>query len=224
MPINKSTIIMYDLETTSANPHTTQPIEIAAVAIDARTLDIIPNSEFYSLIKPIEDTEEQVKLGLGPIEQGALDVNKKTMEELRVAPNIKAVWQSFEQYVMGYNPTGKTWDAPILAGFNNQGFDDIIINRIAGPVWKFGPWDDDRKRCSLFHPTHNLDLMKLLFPWFESNYQVPNFKMDTFRSFFGIVTENAHSADADVKDQATILINLLKMTRKYSKMTTWKKS
>jgi len=223
MPVSKNIIIHYDLETTSANPHTTQPIEIAAVAIDNRTLEIIPNSEFYSLIKPIEDPEEQTKLGLGQIEQGALDVNKKTMEELRIAPALKSVWKSFEKYVMGFNASGKKWDAPILSGYNNQGFDDIILNRIAGPVWKYGPWDEDRKSCPLFHPIYNLDVMKLLYPWFDSSYEISNFKMDTFRSFFGLSMEGAHSADKDVKDQAEILIRLMKLTRKYSKITNWNK-
>lgn len=223
MPVNTNFILHYDLETTSANPHTTQPIEIAAVIIDPRTLEIIPNSEFYSLIKPVEDPEEQAKLGLGQIEQGALDVNKKTMEELREAPALKSVWKSFENYVMSYNPTGKKWGAPILSGFNNHGFDDIIINRIAGTTWKYGPWEEERKHCPLFHPVHNIDLMKLLFPWFESSYEIANYKMDTFRQFFGINSENAHSADVDVQDQATVLIQMLKMTRKYAKMTKWRK-
>jgi DNA polymerase III alpha subunit (gram-positive type) len=223
MPICNNTLIMYDLETTSANPQTTQIIEIAAIAIDPRKLEIIPNSEFYSLIKPIEDPEEQAKLGLGPIEQGALDVNKKTMEELRLAPALKTVWKSFEQYIMNYNTTGKKWTAPALCGFNNNGFDDIILNRVAGTVWKYGPWDEERQQCPLFHPTYNLDLMKLLYPWFESNYDVQNFKMDTFRKFFGLSSEGAHTADQDVKDQAEILIRLLRLTRKYSKITNWTK-
>lgn len=223
MPICNNTIIMYDLETTSANPYTTQAIEIAAVAIDPRKLEIIPNSEFYSLVKPIEDKEEQEKLGLGMIEQGALDVNKKTIEELRKAPALKSVWKSFEQYVMNYNPSGKDWSAPILAGFNNQGFDDIILNRIAGPVWKLGPWNEERQRCPLFHPIYNLDVMKMLYPWFESNFEVKNFKMDTFRTFFGLSKEGAHTADKDVQDQAEILIRLMKITRKYSRITTWSK-
>lgn len=220
MPINRNKIIMYDLETTSANPQTTQAIEICAVAIDARNLEIIEGSKFYSLIKPIEDVAEQEKLGLGPIEQAALDVNKKTMEELRKAPALKTVWNSFSQYLLQYNSTGKKWDAPILSGFNNRGFDDVIINRIAE---QYGPWDASRKQCPLFHPIFNIDLMQILFPWFESNYEVKNFKMDTFREFFGIESENAHSADVDVYDQAKILCNLMKMTRKYSRISNWGK-
>lgn len=222
--INKNTYIVYDYETTSANPYTTQPIELAAVAVDPRNLEIIPNSEFYSLIRPIEDKEEQIKMGLGPIEQGALDVNKKTLEELRTAPSVKSVWESFKQYCMNYNITGKKWDAPILCGYNNTKFDDIITDRIAGKEpWGYGPFDKDRQQCTLFHPIHNVDIMKYVFGWFESDYELKSFSMDNLRVRLNMSSEGAHHAMKDVKDTAQLLIGFLKLQRKMKNyVNDWK--
>ncbi len=232
MPINKNLILMYDFETNNINPYNCQPIEIAAVMIEPRNLEIIPGSLFYSLIKPIPDElcdsidtywnviQDEPRKTIAKTDQKALDVNKKTLEQLSTAPCLKTVWHSFSEYILNYNPSKKSWNGPILAGFNNNGFDDIILNRISQ---KYGYFDEDRQQCSLFHPIINIDLMKMLFPWFESNAELDKFKMDTFRSFLGIYTENAHSADADVEDQAKILIQLMKLTRKYSRVTNWKK-
>lgn len=219
MPINRNLIMHYDFETNNSNPYNCQPIEIAAVMIDPRNLEIIPNSMFYSLIKPVSDDICE-SMGLAKTSQEALDVNKKTLKQLESAPELKSVWISFCEYVSGYNPSGKSWNGPILSGYNNQGFDDIILNRIAE---QYGQFDKERRICSLFHPIHNIDLMRLLFPWFESNAELDKFKMDSLREFFGISMENAHSADTDVLHQASILIQLLKLTRKYSKITNWKK-
>lgn len=217
--LNKNTIIMYDFETGSRNPHTTQPVQLAAVAIEPRNLEIIPGSEFNSLIQPILDKEQQEKLGIGNIEQEALDVNGKTLEELAKAPPAKIVWGNFVKYCENYNITGKQWDAPILSGFNNRGFDDIILNRLAA---QYGPFDKEYRKCSLFHPVVNLDLYQILWPWFESNYEIGwSLSMDNLRKFLGMSLENAHDALQDVKDQADILIRVLKLQRAMGKRVTW---
>jgi DNA polymerase III epsilon subunit-like protein len=222
MPINRQTILVYDYETGSANPYKTQPIEIACIAIEPRNLEIIPDSEFYSLIKPIQDKEYLEKYNLDDIQPEALKVNKKTIEELSTAPSLKSVWESFTEYVMNFNPTGKKWEAPILSGFNNTGFDDIISNRVAGSdPWKYGPWDEDRQRCSLFHPIHNIDLMKVIFPWFESDFELKSFSLDNLRTRLGMSHEGAHHAMVDVYDTAKILIQFLKLSRKFRKQINW---
>lgn len=210
---------MYDFETGSRNPYTTQPIQIAAVAIEPRNLEIIPGSEFESLIKPIFDKNEQEAAGLGDIEQEALDVNGKKVEDLQNAPSLKTVWGNFVKYCENYNISGKKWDAPILSGFNNHGFDDIILNRIAR---EYGPFDKDYQKCSLFHPVYNIDLLQLIFPWFESNYDIGfSLSMDNLRKFLGMSLDGAHDALVDVKDQANILIRFMKLKRTMSKRVTW---
>lgn len=218
--INRNTYIMYDFETGSRNPKTTQPIELAAIAINPRTLEIIPGSEFYSLIKPFDDEEAKAK-GLDPLEDGALEVNKKTREILKTAPDIKAVWQNFIQYVSSFNYKGGRWDAPIPVGFNNNGFDDIIIERICcSAPWNLGPKDE--RGATLFHPVQNVDLMRLMFPWMESNTELKSLSMDNLREYFGMDNKNAHTADQDVKDQAEIFCRFMKMSRQFSGKVTFK--
>lgn len=235
MPIIKNTIIHYDFETDDSNPYTCQPIEICAVAINHRTLEIIPDSQFYSLIQIVEDKAERDKLGLGDIQQAALDVNKKTMEELRKAPSLKSVWQSFVKYCENYSTSNKKWDKPILSGFNNHRFDDIILNRIAKPqikdaegnpvdsAWGYGPWENSRQHIPLFHPTHNYDLMQMIIPWMESKYELNGVSMDAICDFMNYKLEGAHSADVDVERQATVMLQLMKKTREFSKKMNWKK-
>ena len=43
---------VYDFETTSPNPLTTQPVQIAAVVVHGRKLEIKKGSQFESLMKP----------------------------------------------------------------------------------------------------------------------------------------------------------------------------
>ena len=94
MPIHNSIYLMYDTETGSRNPNTTQAIQLACIAIEPRSLEIIPNSEFESLIKPEFDEIKCKELGIDPLEDQALAVNGKTREELAKAPQLKVVWKS----------------------------------------------------------------------------------------------------------------------------------
>lgn len=224
MPIIRNYYLIVDLETSSRNPYKTQPIELAAIAVHARTLEIVPNSEFCSLIKPVSD-EDAIKLGLDPLEDEALSKNHKTREELEKAPGIKVVWKQFCTYVNNFNSTGKKWDSPILVGFNNNGFDDIIINRIATQApWNLGPVYEDRGTIGLFHPVTNMDIMKMIYPWFESNSDVFSISMDNLRDYLGMSKIGAHEALQDVRDEAEIFIRLMKLTRTFSQRVTFKDS
>lgn len=224
--INKNYFIFMDFETGSRNPMKTQPIELAAIAIHPRTLEIVPNSEFLALIKPIFDEEKCISLNIDPLEKGALDVNKKTVEQLQKdGKSLKSVWREFTQYCNNFNSTGKRWDAPILCGFNNNNFDDKIINRICGSKpWEFGPWDEERMESTLFHPTINVDLYKIVFSWFENVLEPQYLSMDSLRDYFGISKEGSHEALKDVLDGAEILTRFLKMQRTFNKKVQFKGS
>lgn len=220
--INQSTLIMMDFETGSRFPASTQPIQLAAVAINPRTLEIIPGSEFESLICPIEDKEVLEKYKLDAIEDEALKVNGKNIEELRKAPNLANVWRQFTQYVNNFNYKGGRWDAPICCGFNNNKFDDVITSRICGSEpWKFGPWDDARQEPKLFHPFINIDLSKIAFSWLENNPDIRFLSMDALLDYFGMDKTGAHDALVDVKNQAQILIKFLKLHRHFGKKVLW---
>ena len=83
--------IVFDFETGSRNPLTTQPTQIAAIALDGRNLAM--KGSFNSEIKPILDDDKAIAAGLDPIEDGALKVTNKTREALSKAPALKSVWK-----------------------------------------------------------------------------------------------------------------------------------
>lgn len=223
--MNYNDIIVYDFETGGRNPYKTQPTQLAAVVVNGRRLTLTPNAEFNSLMKPLRD-EEAIKLGLDPVEDEALEKTHKTWELLEKAPAPKVVWKRFCDFVNTHNYKKDKWSAPIPAGFNNNGYDDIIINRLAGQEpWKFGPTDPDRgNECTLFHPIHNIDVMKMVWSWTENNPDIRSISMDSMRDYLGLSSDMGHDALTDVKQTAYILICYLKMQRTFSKKVKFKKA
>lgn len=220
--INRSTILVYDYETSSANPTTTQPIQLAAVAIHSQKLEVIEGSEFNSLIKPIEDPVEQAKAGVGAIEDEALAVNKKTMEELRLAPDLKTVWTQFTEYANNFNYGTTTYSAPVLAGFNIIGFDNIITDRICGPHgWNYGPWDNKRNKNSLFSPVYKIDLMDICFGWFCGTAEPKKLNLGAIMDFLGMDKTGAHDGLVDVRNTASIICRFLKLQRELYNRINW---
>lgn len=213
--MNFNNIIFLDFETGSKNPNKTQPIQLAAVCIHARKLEIIKGSEFQSYIKPVSDEIAKAN-NLDPIQDEALKVNKISREILETAPQLDVVWKQFVNYVDSFNYKKNLWSAPILAGFNNNGFDDIIIRRLCQ---KYGPYQEEREQQGLFHPLHNIDLMKWMWKWTENTNEIKSLSMDSIRDWLGMSKDGAHNAIVDVKDGAKLLINILKMTRYFASKT-----
>lgn len=211
--------MLLDFETCSKNPHKTQPTQLAAVAIDGRRLEVI--GDFNSYINCEFDKEKQAELGLDDIEDEALQITKITVEQIKGAPSKKVVWNNFTDWVTLFNTKKTKWTAPILCGYNNNNFDDIIINRLAK---EYGPWDDEYGKNSLFHPIHNIDLLKLTFYWFENNQETHSLSMDSMRTYMGMPNESAHNAIYDVKQSADLMIRYLKLARTIAPKTKFKGS
>ena len=94
--------IVFDFETSSAQPTTTQPVELGAVVVSSETLNPIPGAEFISLIRPTD---------FSTVEAKALEVNKKTIEQLQDAPLLEVVWPEFVRFCQNYKVRGlKGWD------------------------------------------------------------------------------------------------------------------
>ncbi len=201
-------IIIFDFETGSRNPQIAQPTQLAALAIDGRTLKL--KGTFNSEIKPILNDEEAIKLNLAPVEQEALNKTRKTREALAQAPELKTVWKKFIAFVEKYNWQGSSFFAPIPAGFNIIGFDMIIIDRLCK---EYGPYDTKTNRQKLFNPIYKIDLMDNVFMWTEGDPNVKSISMDSLRDRMGLSKENAHDALQDVKDTANILIKFMKTHR-----------
>src|SRR5688572_27609558 len=127
--MNFNNFIVFDYETGSKNPFKTQPLQLAAVIVDGRKLQLVEGAYFNSLIQPVLDDEEAQKLGLDPLEDKALEVNNLTRGELKDAPPLKNVWSKFCDFANNYNIKKTKWDAPIPVGYNID-FDLTINNRI----------------------------------------------------------------------------------------------
>ena len=198
-------IIVFDFETGSRNPHKTQPTQIAAMALDGRSLK--PKGTFNSEIRPILDDEKAIAAGLDPIEDEALKITGKTREALAEAPQLKTVWKKFIGFVDKYNWKSTQWFAPIPAGWNIIGFDMVIINRLCK---EYGPFNKDRDQQKLFHAIFKIDMMDNYFMWTEADPSVKSISMDATRERMGMSKENAHDALQDVKDTANIMIKFMK--------------
>lgn len=197
---NKQTIVVLDFETGSSDPRTTEPIQIAAVAINPSTLEIYDKTAFESLMKP---------KNFESLQDEALKVNGKTREMLQAAPERSIVWKNFLTWIKQFNPSGKYWSAPIMAGHNIIGFDWIIYERLCH---EFGNLDKD-KQPNLFSTYMRLDTLPLLFTWFEATDDLPKYKLDVIRDHFGMNKDGAHDALVDVIQTAQILCRFLKFQR-----------
>ena len=199
--MNYKDYIVFDFETTSKYPDTTQPVQIAAVAIHGRKLEVIPNSEFQSLIQPIFDEKECAKAGVDPLEDGAVAVHGKTEAMLKKAPSLKSVWANFTDYVNEYNFKKTAWYAPVPVGHNIRGFDLPIVHRICcQEPWGYGPKDKEGRRQSLFNPINEVNSL--------SNDNL-------VRGYMGYSKGEAHDALSDVLMTAELFCRTQKMFRRF---------
>ena len=172
-------------------------------------------------MRPILDDEKAIEKGLDPLEDEALDITRKTRGALAKAPSPKTVWNKFGNFVNKYNWKKTPYFAPIASGYNINGFDMIIVDRMCE---QFGPYDKDRRQQTLFNKIHKIDVMPLVWGWLENNKDVRSLSLDSLRDYFGMSKDNAHDALQDVKDTANLLIRFLKMQRKFASKVQFEKA
>lgn len=212
----KNYVCIRDYESGSKNKYKTQPIQLGAVMVDLKRLEVVEDSLFVSTMRPELDDEKAKLAGLDPVEDEALKINKFTREELEKAPDTKLVWQTYLSYLEKYNVKGKNgsmWDAPIVGGFNNSNFDDVIDIRMCQ---KYGPDLDEWGGWSIYHPTYNFDIFQMIQHLFFSVRLNPNgrLNMDSLRDYFGMDKEGAHRAEMDVIQTAYLMLKILKLYKK----------
>jgi DNA polymerase III epsilon subunit-like protein len=188
--------MIMDFETGDRDPYTCPVIQLAAIVIHPRTLEIHENGIFESMIRPPN---------LDEIKQDALDVNKKSIEEIKAAPDQDVVWKNFVQFVNKFKTEQSDWGLPILAGHNIIGFDKIIIDRLC-----------KQYKTKICHPFNIIDTISLSFYWFESRADVSRYSLDYLRDKFGLSREAAHDAKKDCLDTLEILTRYLKLARNIS--------
>ena len=225
---NKQKICVFDLETDGADPRTCSPVQIAAIMVDPVKLDIIPNSEFNINLKP-EAIQNDINYDYS--DSDVLDFHAKvrscSKEEILKSwhknPSQDSGWKMFVSYLDMYHSRSSRksmFSAPIAAGHNIGRFDLLITNRLST---KYKNVDKEGK-SSIFYPRDTLDLMNVLFLWFENSSDLKNYTLDNLRDYLGISKEGAHDALKDVKDSAEILIRFLKLHRKLSSKIKFKDS
>lgn len=215
---------VFDFETSGKNPNGCQLTQISAIMLDSKKLTLIPGGVFDIEVRPEFDDEKAILAGYDPVEQQALDITRKTREQLEKAVGPKVAWNQFGDFVSKFNMKGSPYFAPVPVGYNIINFDMPILNRYCN---YFGPKDDKNGKQKLFHQIYKVDMMDILFSWFEDEETVEKLNMDYLRGYFGFPDkskENAHNSLYDVVDTANIFIRFMKYHRRHAGITKFEKS
>lgn len=206
------------METDGKNPSVCSPVQLAAIMVDPIKLEIIDGSEFNINLRPeklVDDTNNPYTDS--DILQWHARIRNTSPEnilsEWRTYPSQEKSWQTFVNYLEKYHLRGSKksmFSAPLASGYNIFRFDLKIIERLSS---KYGNINNENT-SNIFFPRDTVDVMNLIFYWFEGSKEIKNLTMDTLREYFGISNKNAHDALKDVKDTAEILIRFLKLHRK----------
>ena len=223
--MNHRWIIVYDLETDGPDPSTANPVEIAAVPVNPRTLEIKMDDTFEVTVKPPGiDKDAYFTTGV----QKTIDWHASTrgcssadiVGTWKKGKSQKVAMKNFCSYLQKYHiekdPVRRIYfTEPAYSGYNVDGFDDIIIRNMC----------DKHKLDYPFAKMGNMDLMNYITYWFENMPEPENYKMDTLKEFFGLQSHGqAHSAISDVVDTAKILVRFLKFARRQVSVDKFKGS
>lgn len=222
---NNNYIAVFDFETDGINTETCSPTEFACIMIDPLKLKVIDDSLFSMHVRPdgVDDKDYYEKhkdtIHFYCRNRG---VNAQTiLDEWKTYPDRKTVFNIFKEYIYKYNskPGSKSmFSAPIFAGYNSYNFDGPIMNRILHEFKHVTAGGQP----NLFNPRNHIDIMNLLFGWFDFNNEMPNQKFDQYREYFGMSKENAHEGYQDVKDEAAVLAAFMRFQRKIAGETNFK--
>ena len=217
---NSQKICVFDLETDGSNPDVCSPVQIAAIMLDPYKLEVIHDSEFNINLKPtiLEEQPSYIYDDSDVLDFHAkvrgCDKNK-ILEDWRSYQNQNNGWKMFVSYLEQYHIRSdkkSCFTAPIAAGYNINRFDLRIIDRLSV---KYNNLNKEG-RSSLFYPRDVIDLMNVVFYWFEGNSELKNYTLDNLRDYLGMSKEGSHDALNDVKATADILIRFMKLHRNVS--------
>jgi DNA polymerase III epsilon subunit-like protein len=245
--LNFNKILMFDFETTSKNPETTQPISLAGVMLDGRRLKICDNGLFYGEMNIIPDSEVD-EYGLEPVTKEALNKNGFTIEQIEKFPHARSVWNNFCNWVHYHNFKNNQWDAPILGGFNS-GFDITILNNLKDGLHKGKkclrnkplsqvklkksepkeivehyklykePWGFGPNWLSF--PAMSIDVAQIAFIMFENMKEPHRRSLDVIKEWLGFDSINAHHALVDTLWTAEIYVRFQMLMRDVAAEVEW---
>lgn len=197
---------VFDFETGSKFPATTQILQIGAAILHKNNLEIVDT--FQSLCKPKD---------MDAVEDEALKINHITREQLEDAPDIDIVFRTWANWIKNWN-TNKdknSFGAPVPCGWGSDRFDVPILERYCKA---YGFWDDKWDNMTLMNPVFRFDAMNHFWYWTLNNQEVKNAKLGTAVEYMGLATkeeidELAHDAMQDVKWTAAITQKFLRVSR-----------
>lgn len=204
--MNTNYYCVFDFETCSANPETTEILQYGALMIDPRTLKAVDTFEI-PVVKP---------MNWDLVEDKALEVNHMTREQLKDGIDGPVAWNQFVEWIQKFN-RGKTktdvYRAPIACGYNILGFDLPIIRQYCK---RFQPYDDKKNDQKLLNQIYAVDVMHLMFTWTENNPELERLRLTAVQEYLGFpeeIIKQAHGALADVKATAWIMRKLINLSR-----------
>jgi hypothetical protein len=218
--MNNRWIMVFDWETDGPNPTTCNPVELAAVPVDPRTLEIKREQAFSAIIKPdgIDSEEYFTKERQDTIawhaKQRGVDT-KEIITNWKAGQNEKIVWKNFCSYCSKYEvdkKSGQWFVEPIPSGYNIVNFDLPIARRLAQKYETKLPFSEVSK----------IDMMDILFMWFENLSEPSSMKLDVFRKFFEMRPSQAHEALSDTIDEAELMVKFMKFHRRQSSVDKFK--
>lgn len=206
------------METDGSDPTICSPVQLAAIMVDPIKLEIIRDSEFNINLKPerLDGAVDNPYTDSDILDWHSKVKNstpEKILSEWRDYPLQSKSWDMFVNYLDKYHSRSSRksmFSAPIAAGYNIFRFDLKIVERLSK---KYHNVSNEGTSC-LFYPRDTMDVMNLIFYWFEGSKEIKNLTMDTLRDYLGIDSKNSHDALKDVKDTAEILIRFLRLHRK----------
>ena len=89
-----------------------------------------------------------------------MKITRKTRDKLAKAPLPKTVWNKFAQFCDKYNFKKTSYYAPIAAGYNINGYDMPIVDRMCQ---QYGPTHAKNGRQGIFNPIYTIDVMQHIY-------------------------------------------------------------
>lgn len=194
-------------------------VQIAAVPVDLRNLDILIDEIFAIDVKPADaHMPEYFAAHQQTIEWHSRQQNcspQEVYERWLAGVPEKDAWDEFCKYIKGYAKSAKFDEMPMAGGQNIRGFDLPITRRFGEKFNKKAPFS---KRESDI-----IDLLDLSTQWFMWADDKPkSYSLDSLRDFFGVDKFGAHDAKKDVIDCADFIKRFLGIYERIAPRINWR--
>lgn len=225
---NKNYFCILDFETDHLKIDEINPVQLSSLIIDPLSLEIVPDSEFDSGIRPpsIDEPDYYEK------HKSTIDfhcrIKQKTYQEVinewKQNPPEDVVWKNFVEYLRKYHYKTKTknmFSSPIPVTENGTFFDLPIINKLCNKYGNVTPSGDQNILCM----KNQVDLKMLYFLWWENLEDgPPSLSADNVYPWLGLDTSGRHDSLVDIRGAAKVFIKFMKYIRRISEQTKFKGS